>query len=127
MMGWDLLALGLPPLTANVTNTVSLVLLEPRWPSVERLEALVGKGEDRHERDAAQRRNADAKRVMGSDGVPRTLPGDTPYNRACSALIQHILRDGWGTDKAAAFLESRCTAPGVIAWPCGDSASMMRP
>jgi len=36
------------------------------------------------------------------------------FNCACSELIEHILRDNYGTDRAAAFLESKCTAPGVI-------------
>lgn len=98
-------------------NATARVLLEPRWPSVERLEQLVGWTEDTHQKDVAAKRNNEAARATRGRGLAGLAAGyeaASPYQSACAKLLEAVLTQQLSPAQAADFLDLYCDGPGTI-------------
>ena len=94
-------------------NAISKALLEPRWPSAERMDALVGKCEHWEEQRVAAQRNTDAKRAMigsGYTGILNHIRPTNAYVAACKRITIAVLEQGLTPRQTAGMLELEADA-----------------
>ena len=108
---------GLLPL--NVwRNAVSKALLEPRWPSSERMDALVGKAEDYEEARVTKERNLEAQRAMrGGAGYTGLVSSQRPsdaYSKACQRIALAVLAQGLTPRQTADLVEMESNDQGSM-------------
>lgn len=94
-------------------NAISKALLEPRWPSSERMDALVGKSEDYEHQRVANERNLEARRAnasLGYGGFVQHVRASNEFVAAAKRITEAVLEQGLTPAQVAGLLELEADA-----------------